>query len=166
MQHIIKPTKLVGVVVVVDLHATEINQFLTFCTGALELRFGFTETGGKVGPALNVEGVGLQASSATSFGQSNRIKNADGDVVFTGGLDNFPLTRTGCRMCGFRKLDQAKYRYQKKCRYCCRSCCCGLIHGLCHPHWIVARAAAQSRIHPGFPRRHAADHRLSDEHLR
>ena len=49
--------------------------------------------------SLNIESVGLQASPAAGFRQPDRIENANRNVVFTGGLNNFPFTRTGRRMC-------------------------------------------------------------------
>lgn len=95
VQHVLDAAEMRGVVVVVDLHAAEIDQRL-----ALALRVD--EGGKRFGPALwedrfsfYIQCVRLKAAFLARLGQADGIKDAGGHAVAVGGAQNLGLAGIG-----------------------------------------------------------------------
>ena len=84
-----------GVIVVVDLHAAEIDQLGAAAAGVFEGRDGRAPGGRKYGFSLDIQGIGLQAALVAGFGQADRIEDADRDVVAIGGPQDLRFARVG-----------------------------------------------------------------------
>ncbi len=68
IQHLAQAGEMLGMVVVIDLHAAQVDELAAAFCGRLELGDRFGGRIGKDGAALDVEGVGLQAALATGLG--------------------------------------------------------------------------------------------------
>lgn len=101
-------------IVMINLHAAKVDQLLALCARAVEFRFGLFGTGGKMSPALNVQGIRLKTAFTTGFRQPDGIENPDWNIVFSCCLDNLLLATTWSGECRCAKPGRTKYRYQKK----------------------------------------------------
>lgn len=69
---------------VVNLHAAEVDQDGALPFGLVENRYRLVRGTGEVGLALDVQRPGLKRSFPAGFGQSDRIKDAFGNLIFAG----------------------------------------------------------------------------------
>lgn len=75
LQHFGDRPELLSMIVMIDLHASQINQLLARRPGFPELHDRLPLRGCKHASALDVEGVGVQLSFSSRFRESNRIEN-------------------------------------------------------------------------------------------
>ncbi len=95
VKHVLDAAEMRGMIVVVDLHAAEIDQRL-----ALALRIG--EDGKGFGPAawedrfpFYIQGVRLKAAFLSGFGQADGIEDAGGHAIAVGGAQDLGLAGIG-----------------------------------------------------------------------
>lgn len=79
-------------VVVIDLHAAQINQFSARPRRLFELPNGGLSARRKHRPALNVQGVWMQASLVASLGKSNCVKDSSRHLMAFCRAQNFSFT--------------------------------------------------------------------------
>lgn len=108
-------------VVMVDLHAAQINQFAAGSAGPVECLERLRQTPSKNGFAFYIERIGLQRPSPPGFRQSHRIENPDRHAMFAGCSDNLPLTqgRAGSwrrRGSGLKDKQRRRHQCVKDCR--------------------------------------------------
>lgn len=81
IEHLRNAAERSTVIVVIDLHAAEIDQFLSLPPRIFEFGQGLRPGPRKHGFSLNVQGVRLQASFLPRLRQSDGVENAGGDAV-------------------------------------------------------------------------------------
>jgi len=95
VEHILDAAEMRGMIVMVDLHAAQIDQRL-----ALALRIG--EGGKRFGPALwedrfsfYIQCIRLKAAFVAGLGQADGIKDAGGHAIAIGGAQDLGLAGIG-----------------------------------------------------------------------
>ncbi|PHK46170.1 hypothetical protein VF13_11990 [Nostoc linckia z16] len=81
VEHRVEAGELVAVVVMVDLHAADVDQLLALGARGVELVQCLLLASAEEGAPMDVERVGLQRITPAAFGQTDRIEHADGNVV-------------------------------------------------------------------------------------
>lgn len=99
VEHVLDAAKMRCVVVVVDLHAAQIDQGLALAPGIGEGGKGLGPASGKDCFSLYIQSVGLKAALVAGLRQANGIKDAGGNAIAVGGAQDFRLARVG-RGCG------------------------------------------------------------------
>ena len=113
VEHLPDAVEVLAMVMMIDLHAAEIDQDLALPTGRLEGCNGGLRTSRKDGFSLYVQCVGLEAALVAGLRQADRVKDADGYAVAICGAQDFGLA--GVR--GARRIYNRKARYtQCRCR--------------------------------------------------
>ncbi len=95
VEHVLHAAEMRGMVVMVDLHAAQIDQ-------CLALALGVGEGGKRFGPAsredcfsLYVQGVRLKTALVAGFRQSDGIEDAGGYAIAVGGTQDLGFARIG-----------------------------------------------------------------------
>lgn len=91
IQHVFRSSKLIAVIVVIDLHATQIDEFGALPARIFEDLKRVLARGREDRLALDVEGPGLKRSALAGLRQSHRIENAFRHTVFNGRSGDFAL---------------------------------------------------------------------------
>ena len=95
IEHVGNAAELRGVIVMVDLHAAEIDQRLAVAAGGCEVGKGFGPAARKDGFSFYVQGVGLQAALVAGFRQADGVEDTGGDAVAIGRAQDLRFARIG-----------------------------------------------------------------------
>jgi len=82
-------------IVVVDLHAAEIDQRLALASGIFERRQGLATAPGEYCFSFYIQGVGLQAALVSGLGQADGIEDAGWHAVAIGGAQDLGFAGVG-----------------------------------------------------------------------
>jgi len=99
LEHLPHATELIGVIVVIDLHAAEIDQFDATAARTVDRPNGVVQRAGKYRLAFDVERVGLQTSFSPGFCKANGIKDSSRDAVLVSGTKDLGLAGRAGREC-------------------------------------------------------------------
>jgi len=99
IEHVGDAAELRGMVVMVDLHAAEIDQRLAVAAGVFEVGERFRPASREDGFSFYVQGVGLEAALVAGFRQADRVEDAGRNAVAVGGTQDFRLARVGGGVC-------------------------------------------------------------------
>jgi hypothetical protein len=89
VEHLLDAAEILRMVMMVDLHAAEIDQLGAAPAGAFEGRNGVTGASGEHGFSFYVQGVGLKAAFPPGLGQANGIEDAGGHAIAVCGTQDF-----------------------------------------------------------------------------
>ena len=95
IEHVLDAAKMRRVVVMVDLHATQIDERLALAPGIGERSKGLGPASRKDHFSLYIQGVGLKAALVAGLRQTYGIKDAGGHAIAVGGAQNLRLARVG-----------------------------------------------------------------------
>ena len=95
IEHVLDAAKMRCVVVMVDLHAAQIDQRLALALGIGEGGKGLGPTFRKDRFSLYIQSVRLEAALVAGFRQANGIEDAGGHAIAVGGAQDFGLARVG-----------------------------------------------------------------------
>lgn len=84
-----------GVIVMVDLHAAEIDECLALAPGCFEGGQGLSAVPWKYRFPLYIQRIRLQATLLSGLGQPDRIEDAGGHAIAVGGTQNLGLAKVG-----------------------------------------------------------------------
>ena len=106
VEHVSDAAKMRSVIVVVDLHAAEIDQCLAVAARPFKTRDCFIPAFGEYRFSFYIQGVRLQASFLACFGQADGVEDSGGDSITVGGAQDFGLAG----VCGRfrRRRNQAR----------------------------------------------------------
>jgi len=88
------------VIVVIDLHAAEIDQRLALSAGVLKRRQGLRTAPRKDSFSFYIHSVRLEATLVSGFRQANGIEDAGRHAVAVGGAQDLGFARVGGRARG------------------------------------------------------------------
>ena len=89
IEHIPDISKLITMIAMVDLHATEVDQALAFAPRILKGQECFRARAGKDGFSFYIQCVGLKAALVSGFRQPYGIEYAGGNLIAVGSAQNF-----------------------------------------------------------------------------
>ena len=95
IEHVAEAAEMLRVIVMVDLHAAEIDQRRATAAGRFESGDCCRPRCWKDRQSLNIQRIGLQAPLVAGLRQADRVEDADGDIVAVGSLQDFRLARVG-----------------------------------------------------------------------
>ena len=95
IEHVLDAAKMRPVVVMIDLHAAQIDQRLALAPGIGEGGKGLGPASRKDCFSFYIQGVGLKAALVASLRQANGIEDAGGHAIAIGGAQDFRLARVG-----------------------------------------------------------------------
>ena len=95
IEHVLDAAKMRCVVVMVDLHAAQIDQRLALAPGIGEGGKGLGPTFRKDCFSFYIQGVRLEAALVSGFRQANGIEDAGGHAIAVGGTQDLRLARVG-----------------------------------------------------------------------
>lgn len=95
VEHVFDAAKMRRVVVMVDLHAAQIDQRLALALCIGEGGKGFSAASRKDRFSFYIQCVGLKAAFLPGFGQADGIEDAGGHAIAIGGAQDLRLARVG-----------------------------------------------------------------------
>lgn len=99
VEHVAHAAEVFGVVVVVDLHAAKIDQFLAFPLGNRKRGKGFAPALGEDCLSFYIQCVRLKAAFFPCFGKADRVEDTRRNAVAVGSPQDFGFTSV-CRRTG------------------------------------------------------------------
>lgn len=109
IQHVAQARKFGRVVVMVDLHAAQIDELDAGAACLLEGTNGVFPVAREYRAALDIEGVRMQATLLSGLRKPHGIKDSGGNPVPVGRAQDLGLAGIRCRRDG-RKSEKARYR--------------------------------------------------------
>ena len=100
VEHVVHAAEVFCVVVVVDLHATKVNQLLALLLSSSKRGKGLAAASREDSLSLYIQGVRLQAALFPRFSKANRVKDSSRNAVSVRGPQDFSFTGVG-RCAGF-----------------------------------------------------------------
>lgn len=108
VEHVADAVKFGRVVMVIDLHAAEIDQLLSLLARSMESMHGLCAVPGVESPAFNVEGKGLEAAFHAGFGKAYSVENPWRNRIFLRCCQDFSFAWIWAGKCA--RGSDAKYR--------------------------------------------------------
>jgi len=117
VEHLLRGPEILTMVVLVDLHAADVDELRARSARHIDLPQGVLLGGWKEGLPFDVQRVRVEGSLAPRLGQAHGIEYALGDTVFECGGLNLHLAGAVRRFCarGRRRQCDRCQRRQKKC---------------------------------------------------
>lgn len=91
IEHFCNRFELFAMKIHVDLHAADVDQLRAIATSVVNQLVSLRQAAGKIGLALDVDGIWAERSLASRLGQTDRIKDALGDAIAPSSGLNLPF---------------------------------------------------------------------------
>ena len=95
VEHVVDAAEMRGMIVVVDLHAAEIDQCLALASGIFERRQRLAAVSRKDRFSFYIQCVRLKTAFVAGLGQADGIEDAGGHAVAVGGAQDLGLAGIG-----------------------------------------------------------------------
>lgn len=113
VEHVVDAAEMITVIVVVDLHAAEVDQCLALASRVLERGERFAAAAWKDGFSFYIHGVRLKAALLSGLGQADRVEDARRHAVAIGGAQDLRLAGIGGGVGGAGSETRYTYRRQR-----------------------------------------------------